>query len=415
MTKRTVFISYAHADEKFLKAFTTQLNPLIRHGDIDAWSDQRIALGQDWHKEIQTALARASAAVLLISAEFLDSTYISNSELPALLKAAKERGLKIFPIILSPCPFEHAEFRYPNPRSGPDTIKLSSLQAANPPSKTLTEIGPAQRRRILLSVAIEVARLQPAPIVVPQNINPTPSSRGTPLGLLREATETIRLLKSVNIGANVAEHDSILYEARIETTAFTDLFSDKVDLIPGNKGSGKTALYRLISEYLKPTLFKTRTVILTGVEASGDPVFQAFRRKFEALSEMEFESFWRVYFVALILERFINNPEYSELTSRAAIEVEDFRRRCRLARIPEANHSRNFRAIVEGVLSYVKTVFTRADSIDEPPKQESAPFQPAEYGSESDQHPSDEPIFLNDLHASIVTVLNRANVKLWIM
>src|ERR1043166_7533429 len=115
--------------------------------------------------------------------------------------------------------------------------------------------------------------------------------------------EMIRIIKSIDLGAPVAELDTVLYEARIETSAFTDLFRDRVDLVPGTKGSGKTALYRLISEYVKPVMLKAGIVLITGVEAAGDPVFLAFKSNFETLSELEFENFWRVYFVALISDR----------------------------------------------------------------------------------------------------------------
>ncbi len=81
--------------------------------------------------------------------------------------------------------------------------------------------------------------------------------------------EAIRLLNSIDLGSPVAEHDTMLYEARIETTAFQDLFRDRVDLISGTKGSGKTALYRLISEFSQSFMLKSRIVILTGVERRG--------------------------------------------------------------------------------------------------------------------------------------------------
>src|SRR5262249_54572252 len=143
------------------------------------------------------------------------------------------------------------------------------------------------------------------------------------------------LLNSVDLGSAVAEHDTKLYEARIETTAFTDLFRDRVDLISGTKGSGKTALYRLISEFGKSFMLKSRILILTGVEASGDPVFLAFKNHFEELTDLEFENFWRVYFVALILERFVKNAEFDEIRHGAEKEAELFQERCRCAHIPE--------------------------------------------------------------------------------
>ncbi len=51
-----------------------------------------------------------------------------------------------------------------------------------------------------------------------------------------------KLLRSLNVGSSVAESDTVLESARIETSAFTDLLNDRVDLIPGTKGSGKTAV-----------------------------------------------------------------------------------------------------------------------------------------------------------------------------
>ena len=140
--------------------------------------------------------------------------------------------------------------------------------------------------------------------------------------------EFLKTLNSADLGSAVAEHDTLLYEARVETTAFTDLFRDRADLISGTKGSGKTALYRLISEFERSFMLKSRILILTGVEASGDPVFLAFKDQFEDLTELEFDNFWRVYFVALILERFVKNAEFDEIRREADRETQTFKERC---------------------------------------------------------------------------------------
>lgn len=50
------------------------------------------------------------------------------------------------------------------------------------------------------------------------------------------------LLQHIDLGTSVAESDTLLETARIETSAFADLLNDRVDLIPGTKGSGKSAL-----------------------------------------------------------------------------------------------------------------------------------------------------------------------------
>ncbi|MGD0281686.1 MAG: hypothetical protein ABSB95_04915 [Dissulfurispiraceae bacterium] len=56
------------------------------------------------------------------------------------------------------------------------------------------------------------------------------------------------LLGYFDLGASTAENDPLLESAKIETQEWNDLyFHDRIDLIRGIKGSGKTALYRLFS------------------------------------------------------------------------------------------------------------------------------------------------------------------------
>ena len=54
-----------------------------------------------------------------------------------------------------------------------------------------------------------------------------------------------RVISHLNFGESVAEDDNLLQNARIETSACSELMTDKVDLITGCKGSGKTALFKL--------------------------------------------------------------------------------------------------------------------------------------------------------------------------
>lgn len=54
------------------------------------------------------------------------------------------------------------------------------------------------------------------------------------------------LLDQFNIGASTAEKDPLLEFAKIETQEFYDLYyHDRIDIIRGIKGAGKTALYRV--------------------------------------------------------------------------------------------------------------------------------------------------------------------------
>jgi len=161
-----VFISYAHHDnndpnpsKRWLDRLKEHLAPLVLQNLVDAWSDQDIAMGEDWHQQIQTRLAAAKVAVLLISPAFLASTYIRNSELPVLLQKAKEQGTVIISIILRPCLFAETTFNYPDPIQGPEQLSLASLQASNSPTEALSGLDEHRQDQVLLAVARRILQL----------------------------------------------------------------------------------------------------------------------------------------------------------------------------------------------------------------------------------------------------------------
>lgn len=56
------------------------------------------------------------------------------------------------------------------------------------------------------------------------------------------------LLRSIQLGSDVAESDSGLSSYFFHTTAFDEMVDDEVDILLGPKGSGKTAIFRMLSE-----------------------------------------------------------------------------------------------------------------------------------------------------------------------
>ncbi len=148
--RNEVFISYAHRDSRWLTKFRTILEPLVREGAINLWDDAAIAPGKKWRAEIQSALARATVAVLLVSDNFLASEFIATNELPHLLKAAEERGVQIFWIALSACLHERSA--------------ISEYQAANDPARPLDALRPAEAKRILVTIAQRVALAAGSPV-----------------------------------------------------------------------------------------------------------------------------------------------------------------------------------------------------------------------------------------------------------
>ena len=148
--RNQVFISYSHADVAWLKRLQVHLKPLERDGNITRWDDTLIKPGAPWREEIRAALARAKVAVLLVSADFLASDFITTDELPPLLAAAQRKGTLILPIIVSPSRFEQ-------------TPALSRFQSVNPPSQPLLRLRRAGQEDVFVAVSGRIAEVLAPP------------------------------------------------------------------------------------------------------------------------------------------------------------------------------------------------------------------------------------------------------------
>ncbi len=165
-----------------------------------------------------------------------------------------------------------------------------------------------------------------------------------------------KLLQQLDFGSSIAELDDLLETSRVETSAFADLFNDKVDLIPGTKGSGKSALFRIFVDFLPSLLLKNRKVVIAhGVQKHGDTVFLAFKDQFEKFTEEQFVDFWCIYFISLVHEQFIKGDLYSESLKVADKEVEQFKRACQVANIPEIEAKKSLRQILEWIMTIIKS------------------------------------------------------------
>ena len=74
------FISYSHADEAALERLLIHLAVLRREGRIDEWIDRKILAGDDIDAEIDERLESCELFLLLVSPNFLASTYCVGNE-----------------------------------------------------------------------------------------------------------------------------------------------------------------------------------------------------------------------------------------------------------------------------------------------------------------------------------------------
>src|SRR5262245_1049858 len=143
--RKKVFVSYSHKDLKWLKRVQTHLKDLTRRDLVELWDDTRIQTGAQWRKEISDALNSASAAVLLISPDFLASDFIAENELPPLLAAAEKDGLLILSLILRPSLFDETE-------------SLFKYQSVNPPSEPLIKLSPGEQDECFVKLSKALLR-----------------------------------------------------------------------------------------------------------------------------------------------------------------------------------------------------------------------------------------------------------------
>lgn len=84
-------------------------------------------------------------AILLVSADFLASDFITDNELPPLLKNAEEKGTRILPLIVKPCRFARDK-------------NLRHFQAVNDPKHSLALLRQGDQEVLYDQVAAEVER-----------------------------------------------------------------------------------------------------------------------------------------------------------------------------------------------------------------------------------------------------------------
>lgn len=105
------------------------------------------------------------------------------------------------------------------------------------------------------------------------------------------------VLVELDLGSSVAEHDDALEDYFIETDVFRSLVADRHDTVAGDKGTGKTALYRILQKRY-PSLLKD-VEVLAGFNPAGAPVFQRLAEG-EPLNEGQYITVWKAYVLSLV-------------------------------------------------------------------------------------------------------------------
>jgi tetratricopeptide (TPR) repeat protein len=106
----SVFISYSHRDTEWKDRFVDHLEVSVKQGHFVQWNDKLIGAGEDWYAQITAAMDAASAALFLISHEFLRSDFILREEVTRLIERREREGLHIVPVYLRACDWEAVDW-----------------------------------------------------------------------------------------------------------------------------------------------------------------------------------------------------------------------------------------------------------------------------------------------------------------
>ena len=139
-----LFISYSHVDRGWVERLQTMIRPLVRSHGLRLWDDSQIPPGAKWRQEIETALAAAKVALLLVSSDFLASEFVTNSELPQLLMAAEEEGLRILWVPLRPSLVRRTP--------------IGAYQALGDPGRPLARMDPVEQEEALVEIALAIEK-----------------------------------------------------------------------------------------------------------------------------------------------------------------------------------------------------------------------------------------------------------------
>jgi len=141
-----VFISYSHKDARWKDRLVRQLGVLQQEDLLHFWHDGLITAGADWLPAIEAAMATAQVAVLLVSADFLNSEFIRRQEVPVLIERRQKEGLLVVPVIVDQCPWQRVRW-------------LSPIQARPSNGKTLADLKRVQADGLLSRLAEEILEL----------------------------------------------------------------------------------------------------------------------------------------------------------------------------------------------------------------------------------------------------------------
>ena len=149
----SVFICYAHKDEKWRDRLLEFLQPLNDEEQI-VWSDLDLEPGDMWDEKIKEFLSQVTVAMVLVSQSLLTSRYVSDQELPRLLKRREAEGVRIIPLFIENSTVKTFPFKQNNKEGIEQIFYLNQFQSLrnNSPDKPLCDLKKSDQNKVFVSL-----------------------------------------------------------------------------------------------------------------------------------------------------------------------------------------------------------------------------------------------------------------------
>ena len=122
------------------------------------WHDGEIRTGEDWKVKIEIQLRQACVAILLVSADFLNSKFINEFELH---KLKKRSAVYLYPLLARPCAYHR-------------DLQLRDLQVQTDNSKALSQLSESEKDLFFAKLVDDIAA------EVERSVSQKPGNTGAP-------------------------------------------------------------------------------------------------------------------------------------------------------------------------------------------------------------------------------------------
>ncbi|MDI7418209.1 P-loop ATPase, Sll1717 family [Cronobacter turicensis] len=211
-------------------------------------------------------------------------------------------------------------------------------------------------------------------------------------------------LENISFGERVAEQESErLSNYFVKTQQWESLYSGKVDIIFGAKGSGKSALYTLLLKRIDD--FKEKSIILLSAEKpTGQTVFSDVSDE-PPTAEKEFVTLWKVYFLQITCDWLLNNGHNKDGAKIVIDKLIDS------GLIEERN---SLKAFVNRAMSFAKRLVS-VESLEAGATAEGGVTGKITFKTPSEKERKDGFSSVDELIDTLNTYLGSVNINFWIL